>query len=67
MQVSTEERYALTFYGLFSDTKPVTIMYASHAVLMQRVNACISLGHRIVSVETLESAIRRDAMERGVW
>ena len=68
MQVSTEERFALTVaIGSPHDPYICTTMYSSHVHLMMMVDYWLKHGERIVSVETLESAIRRDAMERGVW
>lgn len=63
--VSTEERFALTM--IISGTK-FTLMYTTHAHLMMSVNYYIqSPTVRFVSVETLESAIRADALARGLW
>ena len=66
MQVSTEERFALTV-SLPRTNSRVTKMYSAHSIMIWAVNAFLDAGWQIVSVETLESAIRRDAMERGVW
>lgn len=65
IQVDTNEfRYALTvnYYG-----DRHTTMYRRHDVMMSAVRYALNAGSIIESVETLESAIRADAMARGQW
>jgi hypothetical protein len=66
--MQTEERYALTI-ALGSPFEPyiTTLMYTTHSHLMIMVDYYHRNGYRIVSVETLESAIRADALVRGLW
>lgn len=65
IQATTEQRYALTITAPQQGKQ--TLMYAVHAVMMARVNDYLALDCQIVSVETLESAIRADAIARGQW
>jgi hypothetical protein len=65
MQASTENRYAL---ALVVAGVNFTFMYSTHRHLMMMVNYYASAPSvRILHVETLESAIRADALARGVW
>jgi hypothetical protein len=65
MQVSTEHRFVLTVILPYASN--YTMMFSDHDLLMWWVNAFLRNNIQLVSVETLESAIRAAALQRGVW